>query len=245
MTSIKALLFQSDDSSLAGIHESDSDNMTVAEKMDLWEETSKKGEAEPDDSETRQLAHDNQKESGKLPELPKYSDLILASDAYRWFISRLKMECTLESGETDTQPTIRQIRHAALEHLPTDIISKYRAPLRHCVTFKLSLQTLQDRLLYERSKGNEHVKLSELVTITYSSGVAQVTRVRDYIQKMWSSGGDELLSFLESLFHGDDWGVDQIGALQYNSRICALLTFTKLSSGASILSHYFSMASCS
>lgn len=176
------------------------DGMQIWEKLDLWHSAIRADS--PPEGGSDELFEGVGDEDGELTmPLSTYSQIVLNSPAYGWFISRLKTECS--------QPSIarRHIASLILSRFPTARISKHRLPDKHRASFLLSWQSIADqaRLRCARVKSSLEpgAILPSMATLTSSSdNEMQATIAGDYLHETWPCLGRKLLYVVSLTVNG-------------------------------------------
>ncbi|RMZ81238.1 hypothetical protein DV736_g6655, partial [Chaetothyriales sp. CBS 134916] len=176
----------------------DTECMALEEKMLMWRE--KLADDPVVFSDTRFEGVEG--EADYLPELttfPVYNKIIIKSEAYKWFITSLKKEFTLQWTATRPRVMIEDIRRKILNQLLTGKISKRRAPDAHTVTFDLDWRVQMRKRLQGKFQGptGSGQSLVEFITVTGSPEEAQVLTIEQYLTQTWPMNGQELLNVLQ------------------------------------------------
>lgn len=133
-------------------------------------------------------------------ELSLYSNAIMNSKAYDWFVTQVLRNSSLHYSETQISSSIQQIRQKILKSLPAGSISKSRVPNTYTVGFHLPWRSsnLNSGIEYDPFLVQPKQPLSECIVLSCSSDdQLQAATVRQYLDQTWSSGGKELLYVLQ------------------------------------------------
>lgn len=186
--------------------------MTVLDRMALW---SRKEDEEPalDPQQgclfegVRDLEEDDIAENAKMA---TYRDFVLNSTGYQWFIESLTKQFSLDWGPgylTDVN-SCRLIHQSIVSRIPSGIISRHRTPDIHRAKFQI-------QLLHDRSHFLRYGQIANLVTLTSSAtNIVQASRLHDYLDQTWSSGGLRLAELVQKAC-GGEYGVTHTGMNPY------------------------------
>ncbi|RTE84095.1 hypothetical protein BHE90_001448 [Fusarium euwallaceae] len=162
----------------------DTDIMSLQDKMDLWDENISTHESAPEKGELFQnITDDDPNITASL----LYNKMVLESKDYSWLVQRLETELSLERGETDPPSDDVPIRQQILSMLPPSNISKRRRPTHQDVVFQFPSRPI--RFLP-----------SDPILVTPSSHNIQLTNILTYFNQTWPSFGEEVLSFVSRAF---------------------------------------------
>jgi len=206
-------LFQEDGSSTVP-HHADPNNMSLDEKMDMWESKADskepivgadkpfegvRGSADIDD-----CPDDNDFDANQITttvSLSAYNQVIQNSAAFHRLISRLR---SVAQNSTEQGTLMRHIRQSILEGLPTGTISKRRQPTDHSVTFQFPLgmrdslvQTHNDDFDLRMGAFRLGWFLSDYIVFTGSSTRAQATTIAEYSNQTWPVAGMTILEIMQ------------------------------------------------
>jgi hypothetical protein len=173
--------------------------MSLVDKMRMWND--KEGD-DPPSVESDGLFEgvaDEEDESIDI-ELLVYRKFVLESEAYKWFIMRLKANALLHLRGAKPELMSDKLRQQILVALPTGTISKRRAPDSHEVTFVLEWQWSMVRRLWGESLLRLPMRsqpLSALLTVTGSPNEAQTLTIKEYLAQTWPFTGPQLCQALD------------------------------------------------
>ncbi|RSL91164.1 hypothetical protein CEP51_000398 [Fusarium floridanum] len=162
----------------------DTDIMSLQDKMDMWDENISMHESAPEKGELFQNVTDD---DPNITASLLYNKMVLESKDYSWLVQRLETELSLERGETDPRSDDVPIRQQILSMLPPGNISKRRRPTHQDVVFQFPSRPI--RFLP-----------SDPILVTPSSHNIQLTNILTYFNQTWPSFGEEVLSFVSRAF---------------------------------------------
>ncbi len=221
---LSRLFLQEDESSETEAWRDSSQDMTMLEKMNLWDRMLGVNISAPGEGEKFAGISGDEGSNGEVPleELDAYLRTIRGSTAYEWLLANFQMEArlwhrsdSLELNKTSQWSKADEIRQTILRQLPTGRISKQRAPRVYFVTFEVAgwLPRI-GRIVNPTTDG---------VVITTSRGHAQISTANDYVGKMWPAGGFEVLSVLRVVMETASTGTTSTPVYSGNYVFSALL----------------------
>lgn len=159
--------------------------MSVLEKMTLW---ATMDDVEVNNGELFEGVPDEDDLENDITaqvELACYHQVIRSSSAYRWFITSLYREFTLQPNGTP----MKDVSSMILRCLPPGKVSKSRVPQVHCVTFEFMLPRAFE----------PGIRFAEMIIVTGLPDSAQVTTVEEYVRYMWPLDGLHLLAAFQEV----------------------------------------------
>ncbi|KAH8896006.1 hypothetical protein GQ53DRAFT_819962 [Thozetella sp. PMI_491] len=202
--------FDHEDDTLAGSRGTD-DGMTLHEKILLWESKIfyEKRDIDTEVHDRFQGVEDDIDDDGDdldmAPPLPAYSNAIINSSAYNWFLESLSKLSSLQWGPSEDIITAKEIRETILQQIPTGKISKNLPPRTFSAHFRIVWGPLQTRFDEESARVPESsaILLSAITTLTSSSdNEIQTTTIGQYFEQTWPNGRVVILRCLQELLSG-------------------------------------------
>lgn len=195
MAELEVLCQHGEASPEVGPRTSGDEEMTVLDRMALW--TLKENEDSVRESKKACLFEGlrdmEEEEITRNAKMSTYRDFVLSSSAYQWFIESLRKHLSLDwdSGDLSQAMSCRLIHQSIMSKIPSDIISRRRAPETQQARFRIKLHPDVFHCL-------ERVPIANLITLTSSAPkIVQVSTVQGYLDQTWSSGGLKLAEVIQ------------------------------------------------
>ncbi|PKY06683.1 hypothetical protein P168DRAFT_232537 [Aspergillus campestris IBT 28561] len=198
------------------------DNMTLDDKMDLWQQKDEPFEhllsPHPHD-EVEERYNDDivptiQEEEDDLPGLATYRNIIHNSPTYTCLLNNIRRECMFAPAEPDI---IGKIRRSILSSLPTSPrISRQKPAEIFDVSFRVPWDPRGFLIEQEYMESPEEA-VEKVITLTGSTVSVQALTCGDYMQQTWPSTGKDVLKLLKVLVSGETRGST---VLPGDTRLC-------------------------
>ncbi|KAH8714635.1 hypothetical protein BGZ61DRAFT_587335 [Ilyonectria robusta] len=198
------LLVRGGDEDVAETPKHGAQGMSLLDKMSMWNERAEECDRIKDKEALFEGVKDVEDDDIFQVEMSAYSEAILGSTAYQWFIAAVRKEHLIDRGKVEARAVVEEIRATILCRLTTGSISKRRPAPSSGVAFRLQWKPLELRLEQERARLGVATEypLFHAVSVTGPPGSFQSATIMNYMNQTWPSSGVGLLEVLQQVVDG-------------------------------------------
>ncbi|KAH6977436.1 hypothetical protein BKA56DRAFT_69112 [Ilyonectria sp. MPI-CAGE-AT-0026] len=198
------LLVRGGDEDVAETPRHGAQGMSLLDKMSMWNGRAEECDGIKDKETLFEGVKDVEDDDIFQVGMSAYSEAILGSTAYHWFITAVRKEHLIDRGKAEARAVVEEIRATILCRLTTGSISKRRPAPSSGVAFRLQWKPLELRLEQERARLGVATEypLFHAVSVTGPPGSFQSATIMNYMNQTWPSSGAGLLEVLQQVVNG-------------------------------------------